>query len=278
MKVRKIFYAISISLIVISVGSMVFKGFSYGVDFTGGRTYVVRFDQNVTTEEVRKAVMDVFNEGVEVKQFGGESQVKITTKYKIEDNSSETDALVDQMLYNALKGFFATSITFEEFTATTVNPNGIISSEKVGPTIADDMQRNAIIAVFIALLAIFVYIAIRFRKWTWGTGGVLALFHDTIIVIGFFSLFSGILPFSLDIDQTFIAAILTIIGYSINDTVIIFDRIREYRRLYPKRDLSININEAFNSTLARTINTAGTTLVVLIAIALFGGEVIRVLL
>jgi len=275
MKVRKIFYAISISLIVISIASMVFKGFSYGVDFTGGRTYVVRFDQKVTTEEVRGAVMDVFKEGVEVKQYGGESQVKITTKYKIEDNSPETDALVDRMLYTALNGFFAKPVAFEEFTATTVNPNGIISSEKVGPTIADDMQRNAIIAVFIALFAIFVYIAIRFHKWTWGTGGVLSLFHDTIIVIGFFSLFSGILPFSLDIDQTFIAAILTIIGYSINDTVIIFDRIREYRRLYPKRDLAININEALNSTLARTINTLGTTLVVLIAIALFGGEVIR---
>ncbi len=275
MKVRKIAYTVSIAVIVISIASIAFKGFSYGVDFTGGRTYVVRFDKKVTTEEVRNAVYDVFKEGVEVKQYGGESQMKITTKYKIEDNSAETDELVDGMLYNALKGFYATPLTFDDFTATTVNPNGIISSEKVGPTIADDIQRNAVIAVFIALLAIFLYIAFRFRNWTWGTGGIVALFHDSIIVIGFFSLFSGILPFSLDIDQTFIAAILTIIGYSINDTVIIFDRIREYRGLYPKRDLAININEALNSTLARTINTAGTTLVVLIAIALFGGEVIR---
>jgi len=274
-KVRKIAYAVSIAVLVISLGSIVVKGFSYGVDFTGGRTYVVRFDKTVTTEEVRKAVFEAFKEGVEVKQYGGESQMKITTKYMIEDNSAETDAKVDGMLYGALKGFFATPLTYDEFTATTVNPNGIISSEKVGPTIADDIQRNAVIAVFIALIAIFLYIAFRFRNWTWGTGGVLALFHDSIIVIGFFSLFSGVLPFSLDIDQTFIAAILTIIGYSINDTVIIFDRIREYRSLYPKRDLSININEALNSTLARTVNTAGTTLVVLIAIALFGGEVIR---
>lgn len=275
MKVRKIAYTVSIAVIIISLASIAFKGFSYGVDFTGGRTYVVRFDKKVTTEEVRNAVYDVFKEGVEVKQYGGESQMKITTKYKIEDNSAETDELVDGMLYSALKGFYATPLTFDDFTATTVNPNGIISSEKVGPTIADDIQRNAVIAVFIALLAIFLYIAFRFRNWTWGTGGIVALFHDSIIVIGFFSLFSGILPFSLDIDQTFIAAILTIIGYSINDTVIIFDRIREYRGLYPKRDLSININEALNSTLARTINTAGTTLVVLIAISLFGGEVIR---
>ncbi len=275
MKVRKIGYFVSAAVIIISIASIAFKGFSYGVDFTGGRTYVVRFDKKVTTEEVRKAVYDAFKEGVEVKQYGGDSQMKITTKYKIDDNSAETDELVDGILYGALKGFYANPLTYEDFTATTVNPNGIISSEKVGPTIADDIQRNAVIAVFIALLAIFLYIAFRFRKWTWGTGGIVALFHDSIIVIGFFSLFSGILPFSLDIDQTFIAAILTIIGYSINDTVIIFDRIREYRGLYPKRDLSININEALNSTLARTINTAGTTLVVLIAISLFGGEVIR---
>ncbi|MCK9628419.1 MAG: protein translocase subunit SecDF [Bacteroidales bacterium] len=275
MKVRRIAYFVSAAVIIISIASITFKGFSYGVDFTGGRTYVVRFDKKVTTEEVRNAVYDVFKEGVEVKQYGGESQMKITTKYMINDNSAETDELVDGMLYSALKGFFSTPLSFEDFTATTINPNGIISSEKVGPTIADDIQRNAVIAVFIALLAIFLYIAIRFRKWTWGTGGIVALFHDSIIVIGFFSLFSGVLPFSLDIDQTFIAAILTIIGYSINDTVIIFDRIREYRGLYPKRELSVNINEALNSTLARTINTAGTTLVVLLAIALFGGEVIR---
>jgi len=275
MKVRKIAYMASIAVILVSIASIAIKGFSYGVDFTGGRTYVVRFDKNVTTEEVRKAVFEAFKEGVEVKQYGGESQMKITTKYMIEDNSAETDAKVDGILYDALKGFFATPLTYEQFTATTENPNGIISSEKVGPTIADDIQRNAVIAVFIALIAIFLYIAFRFRSWTWGTGGVVALFHDSIIVIGFFSLFSGVFPFSLDIDQTFIAAILTIIGYSINDTVIIFDRIREYRSLYPKRDLSININEALNSTLARTVNTAGTTLVVLIAISLFGGEVIR---
>jgi protein-export membrane protein, SecD/SecF family/protein-export membrane protein SecF len=166
-------------------------------------------------------------------------------------------------------------MTVEEFTSTLDNPNGIISSDKVGPTIANDMKRDAMIAVVIALLAIFLYIAARFRNWTWGAGGLVALTHDSIIVIGFFSLFSGILPFSLDVDQTFIAAVLTIIGYSINDTVVIFDRIREYNTLYPKRDLSNNINAALNSTLARTFNSSGTTLIVMIAIALFGGEVIR---
>ncbi|MBQ5593710.1 MAG: protein translocase subunit SecF, partial [Bacteroidales bacterium] len=175
----------------------------------------------------------------------------------------------------ALKGFFAADMTLEEFISTQDNPNGIISSDKVGPTIANDIKRDAVIAVLLSLVAIFLYIVVRFRNWTWGAGGVIALAHDAIVVIGFFSIFSGILPFSLDVDQTFIAAVLTIIGYSINDTVVIFDRIREYNTLYPKRDLGENINAALNSTLVRTINTSGTTLVVMIAIALFGGEVIR---
>ena len=150
-----------------------------------------------------------------------------------------------------------------------------MSSEKVGPTIADDIKRDAFIAVIIALIAIFAYIAVRFSNWTWGTGGLVALIHDALFVMSFFAIFTGVLPFSLDVDQSFIAAVLTIIGYSINDTVVIFDRIREYRTLYPKRDLRENINEALNSTLSRTINTGATTLVVLLAIALFGGEVIR---
>lgn len=274
-KLRKYAYIFSISVTIIGLASIFTKGFSYGVDFTGGRTYVVRFDKDVTSADVRKAVIDEFKEGVEVKQFGAGSQMKITTKYLIENNSPETDKIVDTKLYNALKGLFATSLTYEEFVATTDNPNGIISSEKVGPTIANDIKRDAVIAIIFALIAIFVYIAARFRNWSWGTGGLVALVHDAIFVISFFSIFSGILPFSLDVDQTFIAAVLTIIGYSINDSVVIFDRIREYKVLHPKRALDININEALNSTLSRTVNTGGTTLVVLLAIAIFGGEVIR---
>ena len=254
---------------------MTFKGFTYGVDFTGGRTYVVRFDTNVTDAQVREAAMAEFDGSVEVKQFGGGSQMKITTKYLIKDNSAESDAIVDGKLYNALKDFFSTPLTYEEFTSTIDNPNGIISSDKVGPTVANDIKRDAIIAVIIAIFVIFAYIALRFKGWRWGLGGAVSTVHDAIIVIGFFSLFSGILPFSLDVDQTFIAAVLTIIGYSINDSVVIFDRIREYRTLYPKRDLRQNINEALNSTLARTVNTSGSTFVVMLAIAIFGGEVIR---
>ncbi len=274
-KLRKTAYMISAIVCVISIGSILFKGFSYGVDFTGGRTYVLRFDQDVTAEQIRSAANAEFGETVEVKQFGGESQMKLTTKYKIEDNSTEVDKEVEEKLYNALKGFYAADMSLDDFTSTINNPNGIISSDKVGPTIANDIKRNAVVAVILSLLAIFLYIAARFKNWTWGAGGVLSLAHDTVIVIGFFSLFSGILPFSLDVDQTFIAAVLTIIGYSINDSVVIFDRIREYNVLYPKRSLRENINGALNSTLARCVNTSASTLVVMVAIALFGGEVIR---
>ena len=272
---KKIAYIVSGVLIVVSLVSIFTKGFTYGVDFTGGRTYVVRFDNPVTAENVRAAAIAEFDGAVEVKQFGGESQMKITTQYLVEDESTDADEIVENKLYNAVKGFFASEITFAEFTSTLDNPNGIISSDKVGPTIANDITRNAIIAVIIALFVIFGYIAIRFNGWTWGLGGVTGLAHTALIVIGFFSLFSGILPFSLDIDQTFIAAILTIIGYAINDTVVIFDRIREYKALHPKADFRQNVNEALNSTLSRTMNTSLTTLVTMLAIAIFGGEVIR---
>ncbi len=272
---KKIAYIVSGTIIVLSLVSMFTKGFTYGVDFTGGRTYVVRFDKNVTAEEVRAAAIAEFDGAVEVKQFGGDSQMKVTTQYLVEDESTDADAQVENKLYNALKGFFAADLTFEEFTSTLDNPNGIISSDKVGPTIANDITRNAIIAVIIALFVIFAYIAVRFKGWTWGLGGVTGLAHTALIVIGFFSIFSGILPFSLDIDQTFIAAILTIIGYAINDTVVIFDRIREYKELHPKADFRQNVNAALNSTLSRTMNTSLTTLVTMLAIAIFGGEVIR---
>ena len=272
---KKIAYIVSGALVLISLVSIFTKGFTYGVDFTGGRTYVVRFDQPVSAEAVRAAAVAEFDGAVEVKQFGGESQMKVTTQYLVENESTEADAEVESKLYNAVKGFFTEEISFAEFTSTLDNPNGIISSDKVGPTIANDITRDAIIAVIIALFVIFAYIAVRFNGWTWGLGGVTGLTHTALIVIGFFSLFSGILPFSLDIDQTFIAAILTIIGYAINDTVVIFDRIREYKELHPKADFKQNVNAALNSTLSRTMNTSLTTLITMLAIAIFGGEVIR---
>lgn len=275
-KARKYSYTISGILIVIAILSICIKGFTYGVDFTGGRTYVVRFDQAVTAEQIREAVTTEFDGAVEVKQFGGGSQMKITTQYKNDQESTEVDAEVEKMLYDAMKPFFADqSMTLEEFTSTLENPNGIISSDKVGPTIANDIKRDAVIAVILALFVIFAYIAFRFRGWTWGLGGVVSLAHTAIIVIGFFSLFSGILPFNLDVDQTFIAAILTIIGYAINDNVVIFDRIREYKSLHPNVDLKTNTNLALNATLTRTVNTSVSTLVTMVAIAIWGGESIR---
>ena len=274
---RKFSYMISGALILIAIASIFIKGFTYGVDFQGGRTYVVRFDQPQTAESVRSAVEAVFDEGsVEVKQFGGASQMKITTTYKVEDESSEVDTEVENKVYEALRPFFADKdMSFAEFTSTLDNPNGIISSDKVGPTIANDMKRDAIIAVIIALFVIFAYIAVRFKGWTWGLGGVVSLAHTAIIIIGFFSLFTGILPFNLDVDQTFIAAILTIIGYAINDNVVIFDRIREMKGLHPKDEFKDTVNRALNATLTRTVNTSVSTLLPMLAIAFFGGESIR---
>ena len=272
---RKMTYLISGIVCLICLVFMFTKGFTLGVDFSGGRTYTVRFDQQVTPEQVRAALYDEFQESSEVKQFGGASQMRITTKYMVNDKSSETDRLIESKLFNALKGFYANDLTLEGFTSTLENPNGIVSSDRVDASIASEMKRDAIIAVVLALIVIFGYIAFRFKNWTWGIGGVSSLVHNSIIVIGFYSIFSGILPFTLDVDQTFIAAVLTIIGYSINDNVVIFDRIREYRTLFPKRPLEQNINEALNATLSRTINTSVSTLLVLIAIAIFGGESIR---
>ena len=278
---RKIAYIVSGILVLASVVSIFTKGFTYGVDFVGGRTYVVKFDQNVNTEDVRRDVVAAFDAvaedgtSAEVKQFGSEDQVKITTTYKTDAEGVEVDEEVAGILYESLKGHFQTELTFPEFESTDQNPLGIISSDKVGAAIASETKNSAILAVVIALAIIFAYIAVRFKGWTWGLGGVVGLAHTAIIVIGFFSIFTGILPFTLDVDQTFIAAILTIIGYAINDTVVIFDRIREYKTLHPKADFGKNVNAALNSTLSRTMNTSLTTLITMLAIAIFGGEAIR---
>ena len=277
---RKYSYIISGALIVIALLSIFVKGFTYGVDFTGGRTYVVRFDQPVTAEDVRSATESVFNaadpeSSVEVKQFGGESQMKITTSYKVDDENSTVDAEIERMIFDGLKGMFSENITFEDFVDTANNPNGIISSDKVGASIASDIKRSAVISVILALLIIFAYIAWRFKGWTWGLGGVVSLAHTAIIIIGFFSLFTGILPFNLDVDQTFIAAILTIIGYAINDNVVIFDRIRENLGLHPNSNFKDTVNSSLNATLTRTVNTSVSTLLPMLAIAFFGGESIR---
>jgi SecD/SecF fusion protein len=277
---RKYAYIFSISLSLIGLVSLVFRGLDQGIDFTGGRTFVVRFDQNVKTSEIRNTLTGQFGGNApEVKTFGPNTQVKITTKYMINENGPEVDSVLQHKLYDGLKPFFQKSdLSFVDF-STDVSQQGkllgILSSQKVGPTIAADIRFRAIMAVVFSLIGIFIYIAIRFRKWQYGVGGLVSLFHDAFITLGLFSLLYSIMPFSMEADQQLIAAILTIIGYSINDTVIIFDRIREYVHLHPKRDYRINVNEALNSTVSRTVNTAGTTLIVLIAIFILGGEIIR---
>ena len=278
---RKSAYILSGSLAVISIISFFVLGFNTGVDFTGGRTYVVRFDQNVSAEEVRTAVEsalvsdDASKSSVEVKQYGGENQVRIITQYKYDDTSEETTAEVDALIYEAVKGFYSYPISLDGFVSTQDDENGIISSEKIGPAIAKDMLFGAFYAVLFSLIAIGLYITIRFKRWEWATGATLALVHNSLLVIGAFSLFYHIMPFGLEINQAFIAAILTIIGYSINDTVVIFDRIREYISLYPKREMKDNINKAICSTLSRTLNTSGTTIVTLLAMFILGGENLR---
>ena len=280
LSMRKGAYIFSTIIIIIGITSLTFRGLNMGVDFSGGRTYVIRFDQDVNTNDLRQVLKDKFeNASPEVKTFGPSKQVKITTKYLIESNEPEVDSIIQTKLFSGLKDFYANkNIEYNDFISDTDNDEkliGILSSQKVGPTVADDIRNKAVMAIVFALIVIFVYIAIRFKKWQYGLAGVIALFHDSLITISLFSLFYNILPFNLEIDQAFIAAILTIIGYSINDTVIIFDRIREYMGLYPKKDLNTNVNNALNSTLARTVNTSGTTLVVLIIIFIFGGEIIR---
>lgn len=276
---RKTAYMISAALIIISIGSLATKGLNFGIDFTGGRTYIIRFDQNVNTEDARQSLTAQFdNMSPEIKTFGSSSQIKVTTKYMIENEDPSIDGIIQTKLHTGLKDFYRTEMAYEDFSSDTEGENkllGILSSQKIGPTIAYDIRTKSLMAVIFALIMIFVYIAVRFKKWQFGVAGVAALFHDSIITLGMFSLFYNILPFNMEVDQAFIAAILTIIGYSINDTVIIFDRIREYTGLFPKHSLRKNINDGLNSTLARTINTSGTTLVVLLVIFIFGGEVIR---
>ena len=278
---RKSSYILSGALVVLSVISLLTIGLNTGVDFTGGRTYVVRFDNNVSAEDVRIALDkvlvsdDAAKSSVEVKQYGGENQMRIITQYKYDDTSEETTAEVDGLIYEAVKGFYAYPITLDQFVSTQEDVNGIISSEKIGPAIAKDMIFSALYAILFSLIAIGLYITIRFKHWQWATGATVALAHNAFLVIGIFSMLYHIMPFNLEVNQAFIAAILTIIGYSINDTVVIFDRIREYIALYPKRAIKDNINKAICSTLSRTLNTSGTTIVTLLAIFIFGGENLR---
>ena len=263
----------------------IFGKLNLGIDFSGGRNYVVRFDQPVNTQDVQESLLAIFTEKntegenltVRVITFGeSNDQVRISTNFRIHDNSDTLDDEIEQLVYEGTKKFFASPITFAEFQSTQVNENvGIMQSQKVGPAIADDITTSAVWAVIAALVVIFLYILVRFRNFAYSVGAVVALFHDTVIILGLYAILWKIMPFSMEIDQAFIAAILTVIGYSINDTVVIFDRVREYNGLYPKRERERNINEALNATLSRTFSTSMSTFIVLLAIFVFGGESIR---
>ena len=280
---RFVAYIISGIVILAGVVSLTFQGLNFGVEFTGGNAYVVRFDKVVSVDEVRGALdkafvaagADAANSSVEVKQYGSENQVRIVTQYKPNVAEGEVKDQLAVILHGALKDFYGYEISYEQFSGTDKDQNGIVSSEEIGPAIADDMTKGAIYSILGALVAIGLYIIFRFRKWQWAAGATIALAHDAFMIIALFSLLYAFMPFNLEVNQAFIAAILTIIGYSINDTVVIFDRIREYIGLYPKRDLKSTINSALGSTMMRTLNTSLTTLITLLAIFTFGGEAIR---
>ena len=247
-----------------------------GVDFVGGRSYVVRFEQPVSQEKIQSNLIKVLG-NAEVKTFGSDNQLKITTNYKVDIDSSDIDDEINNILYTDLIEFMPENIAYEDFV---VNGDenkqaGIMSSIKVGPTIADDIKKNSFYAVFGSLIIVFLYILLRFKNWQFSLGAVSAVFHDVLVVLGIFSLTYSFMPFNMEINQAFIAAVLTVIGYSLNDTVVVFDRIREYRNINTSWELPRVVDSALNSTLSRTLNTSFTTLVVLISIFVFGGESIR---
>ena len=294
---RKTSFIICICFLVVSLGSLAIRGLNLGIDFKGGRNYVVQFDDpSIKVEQVREALAeskvtinpqaihsalemreDQEVEGwstPEVKTYGTNGQVKITTKFLINNDSPAVDSVIQVILYENLMGLYNNDLTMSQFSSEDETV-GILSTQKVGATIASDVTRKSIIAIIVALALMFIYIAIRFKKWQYGVASIMALTQDTLIVLGMYSLFYNILPFTMEVDQSFIAAVLTVIGYSINATVVIFDRVRENVNLHPKASWKDNMNSAVNSTLTRSFNTSGSTLVVLLAIFIFGGDTIR---
>ncbi|GJH40658.1 protein translocase subunit SecDF [Capnocytophaga sp. HP1101] len=270
---RKIGYAFSIILATIGIISLFTRGLDQGIDFVGGRTYQIRFEHEVNPTQVADALKPYLGT-VEVKTFGAPNQVKISTKYKVQEESTEVDNEVQELLYKGLQKFLPDGTTFDSFAkATSTDKIGIMQSMKVGPTIAEDIKSSAFWSVIGSLIVIGLYILFRFRRWQFSMGAIVSSAHDVLMVLGIYSLTYSIMPFNMEIDQAFIAAILTVVGYSLNDTVIIYDRIREVmREPHWSRE---KINHALNATLSRTLNTSFTTLAVLVTIFIFGGETLR---
>jgi SecD/SecF fusion protein len=275
LKKRKIAYIISAAIIIAGIVSIFSIGLKQGVDFKGGRSYVVRFDQDMNATKVAESLKDAFGTSPEVKTYGAANQLKITTVYKIEEVGQEVDAQVQSALFTGLKSYLGDT-TYDNFKPGFEKEGaGVMSYMKVEPTIADDIKTSALYAVFGSLLVVFLYILLRFRKISFSIGAVVAVFHDVLIVLAVFSIFYKFMPFDMEIGQSFIAAILTVVGYSLNDTVVIFDRIREFTSLHTNWKYSEVVDKALSSTLGRTINTSLTTLLVMLAIFLFGGDSIK---
>ena len=272
---RKVAYFISSTVLLISIFSLSTNGLNQGVDFVGGRTYTVRFDNDVNQSEIQASLIDVLG-NAEAKTFGSDNQLKITTNYKVDIEGTQVDDEIQLKMFDALKSVLPSNLTYDDFVNGADDKSvGIMGSSKVGPTIADDIKKNSFLAIFGSLAVVFLYILFRFRDWQYSLGAVTAVFHDVLVVLGIFSLTYSFMPFNMEINQAFIAAVLTVIGYSLNDTVVVFDRIREFRLINKSWEFTKTVNGALNSTLSRTLNTSFTTLVVLLAIFLFGGESIR---
>jgi SecD/SecF fusion protein len=275
LKKRKIAYIISGAIIIAGIVSIFSIGLKQGVDFKGGRSYVVRFDQSMSATEVAGTLKDVFGTAPEVKTYGSDNQLKITTVYKIEEEGQSVDEEVQKALFTGLKSYLGTT-SYNQFKPGFEKQGaGVMSSIKVEPSIADDIKTSALYAVFGSLLVVFLYILLRFRKVSFSIGAVIAVFHDVLIVLSVFSITYSFMPFDMEIGQSFIAAILTVVGYSLNDTVVIFDRIREFTGIHPDWKYSEVVDRALSSTLGRTINTSLTTLLVMIVIFTFGGDSIK---
>jgi SecD/SecF fusion protein len=271
MSLRKVSYTISTVAFVIAFASMIFIGFDLGVAFQGGRSYVVKFDKDVKTSDIAAVLEKPLGSKPLVKTYGSNSQIQITTSFMIASGAANVDSIIEGKLYDAIGGQFTQKpATFEKFRSSAIK-----SITKIDPTIADDIKRSALYSGFLGCLLIFIYIYIRFRKWEYAVGAVAATIHDPVIVLGLFSLLRYVMPFSLEVDENVVAAILTLIGYSVNDTVIVFDRIREFIKLYPTKPLIQNVDDSINTTLSRTIMTSVATELVCIVLFVFGGDAIR---
>jgi len=273
---KRFTYIFSSLVVVVSCISFYVNGLDEGIDFAGGRTFQVKFDKSVSAEEVKEDLGKVFGGTVDAKVFGNDRQLRITTKYKVEETSAEVDTEVNQKLYDGLKKHYSKTISYDEF----VNANegktlGVVSAVKVGAVVADDIKANSVWAVLGSMAIVFIYLMVSFRKWQYSLGAIAAVAHDVIFVLGIYSLCYKFMPFHMEMDQHFIAAILTVIGYSMNDTVIVFDRVREYLAGKTKGSFKDIVNASINTTMSRTINTSLTMIMVLLIMFIFGGESIR---